>query len=592
VDRTGQEVQIPEVLSVKELSEKIGIPMGKILAELMKNGMLANLNTRIDFDTSFLVAEAFGINAKRAEQAGVSSMDILDGDVSELMKEEDASLLVDRAPVISIMGHVDHGKTSILDHIRSATVAASEEGGITQKIGAYQVEKNGRKITFLDTPGHAAFGLMRSRGSKLTDIIIIVVAADEGVKPQTIESVELAKAAESPVIVAINKMDKEGANPDIVKGQLAEHGLIPEDWGGTTVMVPVSAKTGLGMDTLLDMILLVADMQELKANPDRMGVATVVEARLDPKLGQVATVLVNTGTIRKGDAIVCSEAHGRIRSLRDFRGRSLESAGPSTPITITGFNLPVEGGDVLQVVSDLPTAEKMAHEFAMLKATKSIRTFEGASLDVMLGKLKSGNLKQLKIVLKADSGGSLEALRGALQNCATAETQINIINAGVGDVNDNDVYMAGMSQALLVAYNVSVNPQARRTLEDSKIEFINKKVIYHILEKIEAIVTGMIDVRYDDVDIGTAKIKAIFYDSKSKLIVGLGVTDGRLDNKSKVRIVRDGKKIGGGEILNLKSGVVDVNTIEAGNDCGINLKTEVKVQIGDVIEAYALVERK
>lgn len=357
-------------------------------------------------------------------------------------------------------------------------------------------------------------------------------------------------------------------------------------------MVPVSAKTGLGMDNLLDMILLVADMQELRANPDRLAVATVIEARLDPKLGQVATILVNTGTIRKGDAAVCSEAHGRIRSLRDFRGKNIDSAGPSTPVIITGLNAGVEGGDVLQIVADLPTAERKAHEFSMLKATKSIKTFEGASLDVMLGRLKSGSLKHLKIVLKADSNGSLEALRGALQNCATAETQINIIHAGVGDVNDNDVYMAGMSQALLVAYNVSVNPQARRTLEESKIEFINKKVIYHILEKVEAIVTGMIDIRYDDVDVGTAVVKAIFYDSKSKLIVGLGVTDGRIENRAKVRIVRDGKKIGGGDILNVKSGVLDVPNVEAGNDCGINLKTDTKVQVGDRIEAYALVERK
>ncbi len=490
------------------------------------------------------------------------------------------------------MGHVDHGKTSILDYIRNTSVATSEAGGITQKIGAYQVEKNGRKITFLDTPGHEAFSTMRARGSKLTDIIVIVVAADEGVKPQTIESINLALQVKVPVIVAINKIDKPGSNPDEVKRQVAEKGLIPEEWGGNTIFVPVSAHTGQGINDLLDMILLASDVCDLKANPDRQGVATVIEARLDAKLGHTATILVNTGVLKKGDCAVCAGTFGRIRVLRDYRGRNIDDAGPSTPVLIAGLNGPVEGGDILQVVSDIRTAETKAHELALIRSTRSINTFESASLDMMLNRIKSGSLKHLKIVLKCDSNGSLEVLRGALYKLSTDDIQVDIIHVGIGDINDTDVLMAGMSQGLLIGYNVATTANAKTTLMGSRIECINKSVIYHILEKVEAIVTGMIDLKHDDIDVGILTVKAIFYSGKEKLIVGCHVTTGNAENKAKVRIIRDGKKVGSGDIQNLKSGPSDVHEIEAGGDCGISLRSDIVPEIGDTIEMYKLVPRK
>lgn len=586
------EVEIPEVLTVKEFSEKVGLPISRIIGELMKNGMLVTINTKIDFDTCFILGESFQIKMVREQNNDVSVVSLMEGNVTDLLKNEDPTRLVTRAPIVSIMGHVDHGKTSILDYIRKTEIVKSEAGGITQKIGAYQVERDGKKITFLDTPGHEAFTIMRSRGAKLTDLAVIVVAADEGIKPQTVESINHAKEANVPVIVAVNKMDKPGANLDFVKGQLAEHGLHPEEWGGTTIVVPVSAHTGLGIETLLEMILLSTEMMELKANPDRAGIATVIEAHLDSKLGSIATVLVNTGSLRKGDYVVCSSAHGRVRFLRDFKGKNLDGAGPSVPVMISGLNAVVEGGDILQVVEDAVTAGQKAHEFQLLRAKKSIHNFEMASLDMLLNRIKTGSLKQLKIVIKCDSNGSLEALKNALSKLSTSETKVNFIHSGVGDVNESDVIMAGTSQALLIAYNVSVVPNARNTLANSKIEFIDKKVIYHVLEKVEAIITGMIDTRYEDLDLGTTVVRKIFYDGKDKIVAGLGILTGKIENRAKARIVRDGRKVGTGEILNLKSGAIDVNEIEAGEDCGISFKSDTRILEGDSLEVYKMVQRK
>jgi len=592
VDRTGQEIAIPEMLSVKEFSEKIGVPLVKIIGELMKNGMMTNINTKIDFDTCYLLGEAFQVKVTRETSTEASVSDIMDGNIDELLKNDDPEKLVARAPIISIMGHVDHGKTSILDYIRNTQVASGEAGGITQKIGAYQVDRNGKKITFLDTPGHEAFSIMRSRGAKLTDLAVIVIAADEGMKPQTIESINHAKAANIPMIIAANKMDKPGANLDLIRGQMAEQGLQPEDWGGDVVLVPVSAHTGLGIEMLLDMILLSTDMMELRAHPSRAAVCTVIESHLDQKMGPLSTVLVNAGLLKKGDYITCAQVSGRVRALKDYRGKNVDEAGPATPVQVVGLSEVVEGGDILQVMPDSETATRKAHEFQIAKGAKSIHNFEGASLNMLLTRIKTGSLKQLKIVLKCDSNGSLEALKAALGKLSTDETQVTFIHSGVGEVNESDVLMAGTSQALLVAYNVSVNMHARRTLANSKIEFIDKKVIYHILEKVEAIITGMVDLRFDDVDLGTAKVKAIFYSSKDKLIVGLEVSDGKIENKAKIRVIRNGEKIGSGEVANLKSGPSDVHEIEAGSECGISFKGEVKIEVGDVLELYKMVARK
>lgn len=594
VDRTGQEVSIPEVISVKEFSDKIGVPVAKVIGELMKNGVLVNLNAPIDYDTCYLIGEGFGIKISKEISENVSVSDLMDGNIEDLIKEDDPSHLITRSPIISVMGHVDHGKTSILDYIRKSSVASGEAGGITQKIGAYQVTKNDKRITFLDTPGHEAFTIMRARGAKLTDIAVIVIAADEGMKPQTIESINHAKEAGVPIIVAVNKMDKPGANVDMIKGQLAEQGLQPEDWGGTTVVVPVSAHTGLGIEDLLEMILLQAELLDLKANPDRPAVATVIEAHLDQKLGSVATILVNAGTINKADNIVCAGSYGKVRTLKDYKGRNLEKAGPGTPVQITGLSGVVEGGDILQVVSSPEMASERAKEFALAKNKKSIHAFEGASLGMLMSRLKSGALKQLKIVLKTDTGGSLEALKAALVKLSTPETQVVFIHAAVGDVNQSDVMMAGTSQALLIAYNVGVVSTAKQALSQSKIEFIDKKVIYHVLEKVEAIITGMIDIRFDDVDIGIAKVKAIFYTGKNNamMIVGLGVETGKIEPRAKVRVIRGDRKVGSGEVANLKKGPLDVIEALEGEECGINFKGDVKIEEGDVLEFYKLVQRK
>lgn len=594
VDRTGQEVSIPEVISVKEFSDKIGVPVAKVIGELMKNGVLVNLNAPIDYDTCYLIGETFGIKISKEISENVSVSDLMDGNIEDLIHEDNPDRLVTRSPIISVMGHVDHGKTSILDYIRNSSVVSGEAGGITQKIGAYQVTKNDKRITFLDTPGHEAFTIMRARGAKLTDIAVIVIAADEGMKPQTIESINHAKEAEVPIIVAVNKMDKPGANVDMIKGQLAEQGLQPEDWGGSTVVVPVSAHTGLGIENLLEMILLQSDLLDLKANPDRPAVATVIEAHLDQKLGSVATILINAGTINKTDNIVCASAYGKVRTLKDYKGRNVDKAGPGTPVQITGLSDVVVGGDILQVVSSPEMASERAKDFSLAKNKKSIHAFEGASLGMLMSRLKSGALKQLKIVLKTDTGGSLEALKAALVKLSTPETQVVFIHAAVGDVNQSDVMMAGTSQALLIAYNVGVVPSAKQALSQSKIEFIDKKVIYHVLEKVEAIITGMIDIRYDDVDIGIAKVKAIFYTGKnnSMMIVGLGVETGKVEPRAKVRVIRGDRKVGSGEVANLKKGPLDVIEALEGEECGINFKGDVKVEEGDVLEFYKLVQRK
>jgi translation initiation factor IF-2 len=594
VDRTGQEVFVGDMISVKEFSDKLGVSVVKVIGELMKNGVLVTLNAPIDFDTCFLIGEAFQIKVTREISENASVSDLMEGNIEDLIHEDDTTHFVTRSPIISVMGHVDHGKTSILDFIRKSTIASGEAGGITQKIGAYQVTKNDKRITFLDTPGHEAFTIMRARGAKLTDIAVIVIAADEGMKPQSIESINHAKEAGVPIIVALNKMDKPGANIDMIKGQLAEQGLQPEDWGGTTVVVPVSAHTGYGMDTLLEMILLQAEMLDLKANPDRGAVATVIEAHMDAKLGSVATILINTGTINKTDNIVCAGASGRVRTLKDYKARNIESAGPGTPVQITGLSDVVQWGDILQVVSTPEIATTRAKEYSIAKNKKSIHAFEWASLAMLMGRLKSGALKQLKVVLKTDTGGSLEALKSSLSKLSTPETQIVFIHAALGDVNQSDVMMAGTSQALLIAYNVWVLPAAKSALSQSKIEFIDKKVIYHVLEKVESIITGMIDIRYEETELGSAKAKAIFYTGKNKsmMIVGLGVDVGRIEPKSKVRVIREGHKVGSGDVVNLKKWPLDVIEALEGEECGINFKWDVTIEVGDSLEFYKMIQRK
>ena len=590
--RTGETVVIPEFLSLKEFSEKIWVPLSWLIAEFMKNGMMMTINSQIDFDTATLIAEAFEVKLQKDDSDGIGIDDIASGNIKDLLMEDDSSKLVARAPVISIMGHVDHGKTSLLDYIRKTKVTAGEAGWITQSIGAYQAEYKNQKITFLDTPGHEAFTIMRSRGAKSTDIAILVVAADEGVKPQTIESISHAKEAGIPVIVAINKMDKEGANPDHIKGQLSEHWLTPEDWGGETPMVPVSAQTGFGIEELLEIIVLSAEMLELKANPDRAGVATILESHLDMQLGPVASVLVNTGTIEKWSAVVCGAAFGRVKVLKDYLSKGIKKAGPGMPALLVGLDSVVEWGDILQVVTGIDVARQKSVQYQEFLSNQ--KWLKSSQLDILMSKIKSGNLKHLKIVLKADTNGSLEAIKNALVKLSTDETSVSIIHNWVGNITEWDVLMCGWSSAILVGFGVSVGVNAKKTLEDSGVEFIESRIIYHITERIEKIVTGMLDPKEVELTLCHAKVKAIFYSSKKFLIVGVGITgeEETIENKALFRVIRDDKVIGKWRIDSLKHWVEEMHKLEGPIECGIKLMGVQEVQEKDIIEVYKVVIEK
>jgi translation initiation factor IF-2 len=590
--RTGEVVVIAEFLSLKEFSEKIGVPLPKLIAEFMKNGMMMTINSQIDFDTASLIAESFEVKLEKDNSSWIGIDEIASGNIKNLLMEDDSSKLIPRAPVISIMGHVDHGKTSLLDYIRKEKVAAGEAGGITQSIGAYQAEYNGKKITFLDTPGHEAFTIMRSRGAKSTDIAILVVAADEGVKPQTIESISHAKEAGIPVVVAINKMDKEGANPDHVKGQLAEYGLTPEDWGGEIPMVPVSAQTGFGIEDLLEIILLVAEMKELTANPDRNGVATVIESHLDTKLWPVATVLVNTGTIVKGASVVCGPSYGKVKVLRDYTGKLVKFVKPGEPAFIVGLDSVVAGWDVMQVVNSMDIARQKSVEY--MDYLSNQEGLKSSQLDILMSKIKSGNLKHLKVVLKADTNGSLEAIKNALVKLSTDETSVSVIHSGVGNITQWDVLMCWWSSALLIGFGVSVWPNARGSLEDSGVEYIESKIIYHITERIEKIVTGMLDPKEVEYALCTAKVWGIFFTSKKFIIAGLQIfwDDSVIEKNALVRVVREGNVIWRWKIDNLKQWVEEVNKIEGQTECGIQLSGFTALELKDVLEVYKITIEK
>ncbi|MDD3145555.1 MAG: translation initiation factor IF-2 [Candidatus Gracilibacteria bacterium] len=585
VERVGEIVTVGDFLSVKELSEKIGVVLPKLIAEFMKNGMMVTINSKIDFETASIIGDAFGIKLERENALGASVEDLVLGNISSFLNEDDASKLIPRSPVVSIMGHVDHGKTSLLDYIRSAKIAAGEAGGITQSIGAYQVELPQGNITFLDTPGHEAFTVMRARGAKSTDIAILVVAADEGVKPQTIESISHAREADIPVIVAINKMDKVGANPDHVKGQLAEHGLVAEDWGGDIPMVPVSAHTGFGVDDLLEIILLVAEMRELKANPDRNGVATVIESHLDGNLGPVATVLINTGTINSGDNIVCQDSCGKVKILKNYQNQKVKFAKPGEPVLIVGLDRVVDGGDILQVVNTPDIAKSKAVEYKTLLEKQKKAGSSG--LELLMSKIKSGNLKQLKIILKADTNGSLEAIKNALIKLSTPETTVSIILSGVGSITEGDILMGKGSDAILVGFSVGVLPTAKSTLESAGVEYISSDIIYHITDKIEKIVTGMLDPKEVEIILGKAKVGGIFFTDKKFMILGLIVQpENKVETNTMARVIRKKKMIGTGKIESLKQGLLEVKEVEGPTECGIKFVSNIIIENGDELEIY------
>lgn len=585
VERKWQTVIVPEILSLKELSEKIWITLPLLMAEFMKNGMMVTINSKIDFDSASIVSEAFEVKLEKDISWWASIEDLISWNISDLLKEDDSSKLSLRTPVVSIMWHVDHGKTSLLDYIRSAKIASKEAGWITQSIWAYQVESDNGKITFLDTPWHEAFTIMRARWAKSTDIAILVVAADEWVKPQTIESINHAKEAWIPIIVAINKMDKTWANPDFVKWQLAEKWLTSEDWGWDTPMVPVSAHTGFWIDELLEIILLVAEMKELKANPNRSAIATVIESHLDNQLWPVASVLINTGTIRSWDNIVCQDTYWKIKVLKNYLNHSVKSALPWEPVLIVWLDKVVSGWDILQVVSSVEIAKQKALEYRVILERK--KTAWNSWLSLLMSKIKAWNLKQLKIILKADTNWSLEAIKWAIIKLSTPETTVSIIHAWVWSITEWDALIWKWSEAVLVWYNVLVLPTAKSSLESSWVEYINSKIIYHITERLEKIVTWMLDPKEVDIELGKAKVWWIFFTSKEFLILGLKLAPKwKIENKALVRITRKKKFLWNWVIESLKSWTIEVKELEGPIECWIKLKTNVSVEMWDEFEIH------
>ncbi len=585
--RTWEDVVIWEVLTLKELSEKIGVPFSKLIAEFMKNGMMVNINSKIDFDSANIIAEIFWVKLIKDNSSWINIDDLVSWNISNMLSEEDPLNLVKRPPIISIMWHVDHGKTSLLDHIRHTKVAFWEAWGITQSIWAYQVEHNWEKITFLDTPWHEAFTVMRARWARSTDIAILVVAADEWVKPQTVESINHAKEAWIPIVVAINKMDKEWANPDNVKAWLSENWLIPEDWGWDVPMIPVSAKTWFWIDDLLWVILLIAEMQELKANPNRNAVATVIESHLDLKLWPIATVVINTWTINKWDSIVCKDSYWKVKILKDYTFKWVKNATPGDPVMIIWLDKVVGWWDILQVISDIEKAKQMANEYTNIMQARKSKALTG--IDLIMSKIKSGNLKQLKILIKADTNWSLEALKSSLLKLSTDETSVLIIHSWVWNITESDILMCKWSEAILIWFGVSVLPTAKSVLETTKIEFINSKIIYHITEKVEKIITWMLDPKEIETILWKATVWWIFYTSKEFMILWLKLKiDNNIENLAKIRVIRWDKMVWRWDIKSLKVWVEEIKRIEWPVECGIKFVWNTVVEMWDILEIYKI----
>jgi translation initiation factor IF-2 len=582
-------VEIPESISIKEFSEKVGIPSSEIIGVLLKNGMMATLTHTVDFETYQIIAEDLGVQLKKEEKQAAAE-DIKEGNLEQLLAD-DPENLSERPPVIVVMGHVDHGKTKILDAIRSAKVADGEAGGITQHIGAYQVEKKGKKITFLDTPGHEAFTSMRARGAKTADIAILVVAADESIKPQTVEAINHAREAELPIIVAINKIDKPEANLDKVKADLAKHELTASDWGGDTEIVPVSALQNKGIDDLLEIIVLQSELLELKANPKRLAVATVIEAHLDPSLGAVATVLINTGTLNIGDNIILGESAGKIKTMINDDGKRVKSATPGMPVRVSGLGEPPSAGDILQVYPSAKLAREKAEEIKLLAHDEKSA---GAGLTEIMASLQQGKMKFLKIVLKADTEGSLEAVRQAIEKIESTEAAPKVIHAAVGGVTENDVMMAAASQGIVLGFNVLVSPRVKRIAEKEQVEVQSYDIIYKLIDDVKSILQGLLEPEIIESVTGQLQVKQIFYTKKKMMIVGCAVRKGFVENSSSVRIYRgddQDEPVGIGKIQSLQSFEKKVPKVEENQECGIQFEGKVAIEEGDRLEVYKLEER-
>ena len=579
------EITIPETISVKDLSTELKKTSSEIIKKLLGYGIMATINNEIDFDTAYLIAQEFGITAIKKEV--VTDEDILFDDSED--KPED---LVPRPPVIVVMGHVDHGKTSLLDAVRSTNVIEGEAGGITQAIGAYKVKINDREITFLDTPGHEAFTAMRARGAQITDIAILVVAANDGVMPQTVEAINHAKAAGIPIIVAINKIDVEGANIDRVKQELMEYDLVPEEWGGDTILVPISAKKKQNIDTLLEMVLLVADMKELKANPNKQAKGVVIEAKLDKTKGPVATMLVQRGTLDVGDTIFVGSTIGRIRTMTDENGKKLKKAGPSTPVEITGFTEVPEAGEIFYEVKDEKTAKHLMEKRTRQARDKALNATHRVTLDDLFSQISKGNLKQLNIIVKADVQGSVEAVKQSLEKLSNDEVKVKVIHANVGAVTESDVTLAKVSNAIIIAFNVRPEPIAKDMAEKDGVEIKIYSVIYNAIEDVEAAMKGMLDPVYKETVIGNAEVRQTFKISNVGTIAGCYVTNGKIARNAGVRVLRNNVVINEGKLISLKRMKDDVKEVAAGYECGVQLENFNDIQEGDVIEAFIMEQIK
>ena len=575
---------IPASISVKELAEVLGKKGSDLVMALMKKGQMLNINATLDFDTAAAIAEDYNVILEQEEEK-----DILETVFAE--EEDDEKDLKERPPVVVVMGHVDHGKTSLLDAIRHSNVTKGEAGGITQHIGAYTVQIDGKPITFLDTPGHEAFTAMRMRGAQITDIAILVVAADDGVMPQTVEAINHAKAAGVEIIVAINKMDKPSANPDRVKQELVEYGLVAEDWGGQTICVPVSAVTKDGLDSLLEMIILVAEMKELKANPNKNARGAIVEAQLDKGRGPVATVLVQNGTLQAGDPIVAGAAYGKIRAMTDDKGRRVKKAGPSTPVEILGLSEVPSAGDSFYVAENDKQARQVAESIIAKNRENMIKeTPQKVSLDDLFSQIQSGNMKELNIVVKADVQGSVEAVRQSLERLSNEEVRVRIIHGGVGAITESDVMLASASNAIIIGFNVRPEPAAKAFADEEKVDVRLYRVIYNAIEDITAAMKGLLDPVFEEQVLGHAEVRQLFKASGVGTIAGSYVKDGKFVRNCQVRIIRDGIVVYEGDLESLKRFKDDVKEVAAGYECGLVFKKFNDVKEGDWIEAYTMVE--
>ncbi|QFT88909.1 Translation initiation factor IF-2 [Bacillus sp. THAF10] len=581
---TPSKITFTGSLTVGELANILNKEPSEIIKKLLMLGVMATINQDLDKDSIELIAGEYNVEVEEEIVFEVTDFEGYESDDKEEVLEE-------RPPVVTIMGHVDHGKTTLLDSIRNTKVTAGEAGGITQHIGAYQVQvEQGKKITFLDTPGHAAFTTMRSRGAQVTDITILVVAADDGVMPQTVEAINHAKAAEVPIIVAVNKMDKEGANPDRVMQELTEHGLVSEAWGGDTIFVPLSALSGEGIDTLLEMILLVSEVEEYKANSKRAAAGTVIEAQLDKGRGSVATLLVQKGTLRVGDPIVVGNTFGRVRAMVNDLGRRVKEAGPSTPVEITGLNDVPQAGDNFMVFADEKTARNVGEARAQKQLQEQRSEKTRVTLDDLFEQIKQGDIKEINLIVKADVQGSVEAMAASLQKIDVEGAKVKIIHTGVGAITESDVILASASNAIIIGFNVRPDAGAKRTADVENVDIRLHRIIYKAIEEIEAAMKGMLDPEFEEKVIGQLEVRQTFKVSKVGTIAGAYVTDGKVTRDSSIRLIRDGIVIFEGELDTLKRFKDDVKEVATNYECGVTIKNFNDIKEGDVIEAYVMQE--